>query len=190
MIAVPFGLLVALPSLRIGDLYLALLTLGFALLIEQFVWTAHRVRRTSARALHDRRGRSASASPTGWRCTRSSRWCSRSSRSLIVNLKRATSGLVFASIRSSEPASLTSGISIVRAKLVLFGVERVRRRLRRRALRRPSSAPRTPTLVQRARRHRVARHRRDVGRALGRRRAPRRHDLRHRAATPLASSSS
>ena len=38
LIAVPFGFLVALPSLRIGDLYLALLTLGFALLIEQFVW--------------------------------------------------------------------------------------------------------------------------------------------------------
>ncbi len=37
--AVPFGLLVALPSLRIGDLYLALLTIGFALLVEQFVWT-------------------------------------------------------------------------------------------------------------------------------------------------------
>ena len=38
LIAVPFGLLVALPSLRIGDLYLALLTLGFALVIEQVVW--------------------------------------------------------------------------------------------------------------------------------------------------------
>src|SRR5262249_37440964 len=34
VIAVPFGLLVALPSLRIGDLYLALLTIGFALLVE------------------------------------------------------------------------------------------------------------------------------------------------------------
>jgi hypothetical protein len=39
---------------------------------------------------------------------------------LIVNLKRATSGLVFASIRSSEQASMTTGISIVRAKLILF----------------------------------------------------------------------
>jgi hypothetical protein len=39
---------------------------------------------------------------------------------LIVNFKRATAGLVFASIRSSEPASLTSGISIVQAKLILF----------------------------------------------------------------------
>jgi hypothetical protein len=40
----------------------------------------------------------------------------------IVNLKRATSGLVFAAIRSSEPAATTSGMSIVRVKLVLFGV--------------------------------------------------------------------
>src|SRR4029453_3550841 len=41
---------------------------------------------------------------------------------LIVNLKRATTGLVFASIRSSETASSTTGISIVRAKLVIFAV--------------------------------------------------------------------
>ena len=41
---------------------------------------------------------------------------------LIVNVKRATAGLVFASIRSSEPAAMTTGISIVRAKLLLFSV--------------------------------------------------------------------
>jgi hypothetical protein len=41
---------------------------------------------------------------------------------VVVNVKRATSGMVFAAIRSSEPASATSGISIVRAKLVLFGI--------------------------------------------------------------------
>ena len=41
---------------------------------------------------------------------------------LIVNVKRATAGLVFASIRSSEPAALTTGISIVRAKMLLFAV--------------------------------------------------------------------
>ena len=49
LVAVPFGLLVALPSLRIGDLYLALLTLGFALLIEQFVVDPRRVRQLRRR---------------------------------------------------------------------------------------------------------------------------------------------
>ena len=41
---------------------------------------------------------------------------------LVVNLKRATAGLVFASIRSSEPASMTTGISIVRSKMLVFAV--------------------------------------------------------------------
>jgi branched-subunit amino acid ABC-type transport system permease component len=41
---------------------------------------------------------------------------------LIVNVKRATAGLVFASMRSSEEASVTTGISVVRAKMLVFAV--------------------------------------------------------------------
>jgi branched-chain amino acid transport system permease protein len=118
LIAVPFGLLVALPSLRIGDLYLALLTLGFALLIEQFVWIRSEydnfgaglpVPRPFALGITDRVEMYAVVTIIFAVIAL-----------LIVNLKRATAGLVFASIRSSEPASMTSGISIVRAKLILF----------------------------------------------------------------------
>ncbi len=118
LIAVPFGLLVALPSLRIGDLYLALLTLGFALLIEQFVWIRSEydnfgaglpVPRPFSLEITDRIQMYAVLAVVFGVIAL-----------LIVNLKRATAGLVFASIRSSEPASLTSGISIVRAKLILF----------------------------------------------------------------------
>jgi branched-chain amino acid transport system permease protein len=118
LIAVPFGLLVALPSLRIGDLYLALLTLGFALLIEQFVWI---------RTEYDNFGAGLPVPrPFGLGITDRIEMYAVVTvifavvALLIVNLKRATAGLVFASIRSSEPASLTSGISIVRAKLILF----------------------------------------------------------------------
>ena len=118
LIAVPFGLLVALPSLRIGDLYLALLTLGFALLIEQFVWI---------RSEYDNFGAGLPVPrPFGLGITDRIEMYAVVGvvfaviALLIVNLKRATAGLVFASIRSSEPASLTSGISIVRAKLILF----------------------------------------------------------------------
>ena len=118
LIAVPFGLLVALPSLRIGDLYLALLTLGFALLIEQFVWI---------RSEYDNFGAGLPVPrPFGLGITDRIEMYAVVTiifavvALLIVNLKRATAGLVFASIRSSEPASLTTGISIVRAKLILF----------------------------------------------------------------------
>lgn len=119
VIAVPFGLLVALPSLRIGDLYLALLTLGFALLVEQFVWTRNEYENFGAGIHMDR--------PFGLGITDRVEMYAIVAvvfaivALMIVNLKRATTGLVFAAIRSSEPASMTSGISIVRAKLVLFG---------------------------------------------------------------------
>jgi branched-chain amino acid transport system permease protein len=118
LIAVPFGLLVALPSLRIGDLYLALLTLGFALLMEQFFWNRPEYDNFGAGRLLPR--------PFGFQITDRIQMYALLAvvfaviALVIVNLKRATAGLVFASIRSSESASATTGISIVRAKLILF----------------------------------------------------------------------
>ena len=126
----PFGLLIALPSLRIGDLYLAMLTIGFALVIEQLVWI---------RPEYDNGGLGLTfAKPFGLQFTGESTFLvTLADRTwmylivalvfgvlalLVVNLKRATTGLVFASIRSSETASSTTGISIVRAKLVIFAV--------------------------------------------------------------------
>ena len=121
LIAVPCGLLVALPSLRIGDLYLALLTLGAALLAENFVFSKdnfdnfglgvelHRPFGLDPIPTNDRAG-------MYFVCVGVFAILAL----LVVNLKRATTGLVFASIRSSEPASLTTGISTVRAKLMVF----------------------------------------------------------------------
>ncbi len=120
LVAVPFGLLVALPSLRIGDLYLALLTIGFALLIEQLVWTRDEYDNFGAGIHMDR--------PFGLQITDRVQMYAVVAvvfaviALMVVNLKRATSGMVFAAIRSSEPAAATTGISIVRAKLVLFGI--------------------------------------------------------------------
>ncbi|GMU77825.1 MAG: hypothetical protein AMXMBFR46_06230 [Acidimicrobiia bacterium] len=121
LVAVPFGILVALPSLRIGDLYLALLTLAFALLIENFLFVQNVFDNFGAGVeLHRPFG-------LGIIDSNDRAWMYYIVAAvfavvalLIVNLKRATTGLVFASIRSSEPASLTTGISTVRAKIVVF----------------------------------------------------------------------
>ena len=119
-VAVPFGLLLALPTLRIGDLYLALFTVGFALLVQEFIWKRVEFENFGAGRLlghpfgigfDDRTSMYVVVVSVFLVCA----W-------LIVNVKRATAGLVFASIRSSEPAALTTGISIVRAKLLLFAV--------------------------------------------------------------------
>ncbi|HEV2309260.1 MAG TPA: branched-chain amino acid ABC transporter permease, partial [Acidimicrobiia bacterium] len=40
---------------------------------------------------------------------------------LTMNLRRATTGLVLASVRSSESAAATTGVSVVRSKLLAFG---------------------------------------------------------------------
>jgi len=163
--AVPFGLLVAMPSLRIGDLYLALLTIGFALLVEQFVWTRNEYENFGAGVQIAR--------PFGIGITDRLEMYAivavvfSIAAFAIVNLKRATSGLV-SRIRSSEPAATTSGMSIVRGELVLFGVSAFVAPPRRWALRhrRGTALPKSFNALVR---HRVAGHRRDVGRALGRR---------------------
>ena len=120
LVAVPFGLLVALPSLRIGDLYLALLTVGFALLVQEFVWkrvefenfgAGRLLARPFGITLDDRVAMYALVTAVFLVCAL-----------VIVNLRRATSGLVYAALRSSESAAATTGISVVRAKLVLFAV--------------------------------------------------------------------
>jgi branched-chain amino acid transport system permease protein len=120
LVAVPFGLLLALPSLRLGDLYLALLTVGFALLVQEFVWrrpefenfgAGRLLARPFGLTLDDRVSMYFVVVAVFLVCAL-----------LIVNLKRATAGIVYASIRSSEPAAVTTGISVVRAKLLLFAV--------------------------------------------------------------------
>jgi branched-chain amino acid transport system permease protein len=120
VVAVPVGMLVAGLSLRLGGLYLALATLAFSQLVENLVF---------AREDLDNFG-------TGVEIGRPEFFgidfedaapfylllvvvfCVMAL--LVLNLRRGTSGLVFASIRSSEPASSTIGISVVRSKMIAF----------------------------------------------------------------------
>jgi branched-chain amino acid transport system permease protein len=121
VIAVPVGMLVAGLSLRLGGLYLALATLAFSQLVENLVF---------AREDFDNFG-------TGVEIARPEFLGIDFDEAapfylllvvvfmlmalLVYNLRRGTSGLVFASMRSSEPASATIGISVVRSKMIAFG---------------------------------------------------------------------
>jgi branched-chain amino acid transport system permease protein len=121
VVAVPVGMLVAGLSLRLGGLYLALATLAFSQLVENLVF---------AREDFDNFG-------TGVEIARPEFFGINFDDAapfylllvavfcvvavLVLNLRRGTSGLVFASMRSSEPASATIGISIVRSKMIAFG---------------------------------------------------------------------
>ncbi len=124
LLAVPIGLLVAALSLRLGDIYLALATLAFALLVEQLVF---------ARQEFDNFGAGLSVNrpdvlgvnfdlnhPTSFFLLLAAIFLVVAG--LTVNLRRATTGLVMASMRSSEQAASTIGVNVVRSKLLAFGV--------------------------------------------------------------------
>jgi branched-chain amino acid transport system permease protein len=118
--AVPFGLLVALPALRLGDLYLALATLAFALLMDNLFFA------------HERFDRFGAGVPVPRPLLFGIEFGNDTAffyllaavfalvALLVVNLRRSSTGLVLASVRTSEPASATLGISITRAKLTAF----------------------------------------------------------------------
>ena len=120
LIAVPIGLVIATLSLRLGDVYLALATLAFSLLMENLVFANQDFDNFGAGVLlprpeflgidfDDR---------TNFYFLLAAIFCIVAL--LFVTLRRATSGLVFASMRSSETASATLGIGIVRTKVILF----------------------------------------------------------------------
>lgn len=118
--AIPFGVVVAFVSIRLGDLYLALATLAFAVLMDNLFF---------AQDTFDQFGSGVAVprpriGPIGFRSDTAFFYLLvvvfAIVALLVVNLRRSSSGLVLASMRSSEPASLTIGISIVRTKLVTF----------------------------------------------------------------------
>jgi branched-chain amino acid transport system permease protein len=117
-IAVPAGLLVGWITIRMGDLYVALVTLTFGLLIENVVFDQQ---------LFSNNGVGVNVTPPQF---------FGGPRALvylaiivfaivaiiIVNLRRSTIGLALAAVRSSANASKTIGIGVVQMKVLLAGL--------------------------------------------------------------------
>lgn len=118
VIVVPIGMLVALPSLRLGDLYIALATLAFAVLVENTWFKLDSISQFSSGVAVPRPG--GLGTDTAFFRLVVIVWVLVAL--LVRNLQRSTTGLTLAAMRSSEPAALTTGISVTRAKLVAFGV--------------------------------------------------------------------
>jgi branched-chain amino acid transport system permease protein len=122
LLAVPIGMLVAALSLRLGDLYLALATLAFGLLMQNLVFAREDF--TNFGAGID------VARPVLFGIDFNERvefylllavvFCVVAL--LVVNLRKATTGLVFAAMRSTETATATIGVSIIRTKMLAFAV--------------------------------------------------------------------
>jgi branched-chain amino acid transport system permease protein len=116
------GLVVALPSLRLGDLYLALATLAFAELVQNMYFQKESVNNFDQGIPIDRPslGFVDFDGDTAFYYLLVVVFVVMGL--LVLNLQRSTTGLRLAAVRSSEPAAATLGVSIVRAKLVVFSL--------------------------------------------------------------------
>lgn len=122
LIAVPLGMLIAAISLRLGDLYLALATLAFGLLVQNLVFAREDFNNFGAGIDVSR--------PVLFGIDFNGRvefyvllavvFCIVAL--VVMNLRRSTTGLLFAAMRSTESATATMGVSIVRTKLTAFAV--------------------------------------------------------------------
>ncbi len=122
VIVVPFGLLAALPSLRLGGLYLALVTLGFGELVVNSYFQLPSVNNdgSGVRVPRPRFGDLSFGGDTAFYYLLVGLFVA--AAVLVTNVKRSTTGLNLAAMRSSEPATVTLGISLLRTKLAAFGV--------------------------------------------------------------------
>lgn len=122
VIVVPIGMLVALPSLRLGDLYIALATLAFAELVQN-TWFQYPGINNFNAGVPVPRPRVGTIGLGGDAAFfRTVLIVFVVAALLVRNLQRSTTGLTLAATRSSEAAAATTGISVMRAKLVTFGV--------------------------------------------------------------------
>jgi branched-chain amino acid transport system permease protein len=122
LIVVPIALLVALLAVRLGDLYVALATLGFALLMDNLIFPANRFDQSGAGVYLNR----PSLGPIQFSGDRSFLYLSLVIFILLAllvrNVRRSSTGMTLVALRSSETGVSTLGLSVVRAKLVAFGV--------------------------------------------------------------------
>ncbi len=118
LVALPMGLIVGFLSIRLGDLYVALVTLTFGLLMENLVFTQNIFVNQGLGVNMNR--------PTFAGSDLAFTYLSLAAFAVvalfIVNLRRSTTGLALNAVRWSEPAAKTTGISVVQMKVLVAGL--------------------------------------------------------------------
>ncbi|SHM64075.1 ABC transporter permease subunit [Cryptosporangium aurantiacum] len=118
IVVVPLGVILGVLTIRLGNLYVALVTLAFGLLVQTLVFT------------RDRFYNFGSGQPMprpSWAVDNQTFALLTLGAFLllglvVLNLRRSTAGLAMSAVRWSENGSRTLGISVVQAKVLVSGV--------------------------------------------------------------------
>lgn len=114
LIAGAMGVVVGIATIRLGDLYVALVTLTFGLLMERLVFTRNTFYQFGIGVAVDRPG----FAVDDLAFTYLALGVFALFALLIVNLRRSTTGLALSAVRWSETASRTLGVSVVQMKVL------------------------------------------------------------------------
>ena len=118
VVAAAIGLVLGLLTIRLGNLYIALVTLTFGLLMEQLVFNLKDFSQFGAGV--------AVARPEFALSDQAFTYVALATFAilaiLIVNLRRSTTGLALNAVRWSENASRTMGLSVIQMKMLVSGL--------------------------------------------------------------------
>jgi branched-chain amino acid transport system permease protein len=115
VLAAAAGALIGLLTIRLGDLYVGLVTLTFGLLVEQLIFTLPRFLQEGAGVALYPPGFASSNLVFSYLAL----GVFVALALLTLNLRRSTSGLALRAVRDSEPASRTSGLSVIQVKVIV-----------------------------------------------------------------------
>jgi branched-chain amino acid transport system permease protein len=118
LIATPIGAIIGLLTIRLGNLYVALVTLTFGLLADTLIFT---------RNIFYQEGLGVSVSrPSFLVSNRSFAYFALAVfivvAVILVNLRRSTTGLALAAVRYSEPGARTIGLGVLSLKLLVAAI--------------------------------------------------------------------
>jgi branched-chain amino acid transport system permease protein len=118
VVAAAIGLVIGFLTIRLGNLYVALVTLTFGLLMEQLVFKLDTFSKFGAGV--------ALARPDGFTSDQAFTYFVLGVFAviaiLVVNLRRSTTGLAMNAVRWSETASRTMGLSVIQMKMLISGL--------------------------------------------------------------------
>lgn len=115
VVAAVAGALIGLLTIRLGDLYVALVTLTFGLLIETLVFTLSRFLQGGPGVALNRPSFATSNLSFSYLALAVFLVFAL----LTVNLRRSTTGLALRAVRDSEPAARTLGLSVLQVKVIV-----------------------------------------------------------------------
>jgi branched-chain amino acid transport system permease protein len=117
LVIAPVGVLIGALTVRLGELYVALVTLAFGLLVETVVFTNQTFLNSGAGVPIDRPSFALGDRSFAYLCFAILIVLG----AVILNLRRSTTGLAATAVRWSEPAARTLGLSVVGLKVGMAG---------------------------------------------------------------------